>query len=97
MELYNLAWTPSVTSTAVSQDVKALIAGVATDIALGLANTVPSVQFTFTTDAAVEWWVVTYNVDKSKSVESAHATFTAADQSPLAPATGLAETFVSHS
>ena len=97
MELYNLTWTPSVSSTASTQDVKSLIAGVATDIVLGLANTVAAQQFSFQTGVAVEWWVVTYNADKSKSVESAHATFTAVDQTPLAPATGLAEAWVSHS
>lgn len=95
MEVYNLTWAPSVSSTASTQDVKALIAGVATDIALGLAKDVAAQQFTFVTDVAVEWWVVTNGV--GKPVESAHATFTATDQTPLVPATGLAEAWVSHS
>jgi hypothetical protein len=97
MEVYKLTWVPSTSSTASTQDVKALVAGVATDVVLGAANTVAEQQFTFSTGAVVEWWVVTYNADKAKTAESAHATFTASDESPLVASTGLASSWVSHS
>ena len=95
-EVYKLTWLQSVSSVANSQDVHALVNGAATVVVADLVMTVGEVDFTFPTDAAVEWWVTTLNADKSKTVDSIHHSFVAANEEPLLAATNLSAVWVGH-
>jgi hypothetical protein len=95
-ETYKLTWLQSTSSIANEQEVDAFINGVPTVIGTGLVMTVGSVSFDFDTNAQVEWFVKTFNADKSKHAESVHATFVATNEEPLAAATNLASNWFTH-
>lgn len=96
-ETYKLTWLQSTSSVANEQEVKAVIGGQPeVVIASGLVMTVGFIQFDFDTDVNVEWFVRTYNEDKSKIADSVHATFVATNEEPLAAATNLSSAWVAH-
>ena len=95
-ETYKLTWLQSTSSVANEQAVFAVSNGVSGIIASNLVMTVGSVLFDFDTDATVEWFVRTYNADKSKIADSVHATFVATNEEPLAAASNLASSWISH-
>lgn len=95
-ETYKLTWLQSTSSVANEQEITATINGTVTVVATGLVMTVGEVQFDFDTDANVEWFVTTYNADKSKKADSVHAIFVATNEEPLAAASNLASSWIAH-
>ena len=95
-EVYRLQWTQSPSTFLETQKVMARINGApAVQVGADLLANVNSIEFEFATNAAVEWYVVSIG-DNATTAESAHATFTAANQAGVLPATGLTQTFVRH-
>lgn len=93
-EVYKLTWSPSTSSIAVLQDVNGEVNGETVSIIKDVAITSGEVQTAFPTNAVVQWWVVTYNADKSKSIESGHTVFVAVEE--LVAATELKHAWVGH-
>jgi len=97
MERYRLSWVQSTSDFANSQDVQAVINGAsAVPISVGQTMTVNQVTYDFPTGATVEWWIETTDDTGTKTVASVHHTFTAQNEAPLEPATGLQATWVEH-
>ncbi len=95
-ETYKLSWLQSADDFANVQEVLATVNSLPVTIASAQAMSVSSVQFDFDTDAQVEWWVKTTDDTGSKTVDSAHDTFVAANLAPLKPATSLSHVYVGH-
>ena len=100
-ETYKLAWMQSTSTVADSQDLLALVSsGGASGIPLVIATNLGMTNFDFTydfdTDANVEWWVRTYNSDRSKIADSVHSLFKATNEEPLAAATNLSQVWIAH-
>lgn len=97
MERYRLFWTQATATTANSQDVIAVInSGSATPIATDKLMSTSEIISDFATGASVTWWVRTYNADKSKFSDSAHASFISTNEEPLNAATGLGNSWIAH-
>lgn len=95
-ETYKLTWLQSTSSVANEQEVLATVNGVAVVLATSLLMSNNELSYDFDTDASVDWFVRTYNGDKSKIADSVHAVFVAENQEPLAAATNLSSTWLAH-
>lgn len=95
-ETWQLPWTQSPDDFANSQDVVATINGSQTTLLAGALMNVSKVNYDFPTDAAVEWWVVTFHQNGTDSVASAHMVFTAVNKAQLQAAIPGAAVWVKH-
>ena len=97
MEQIRLFWTQSTATTANTQDVMVSVdSGAAAPVASDLLMSTSEFVAEFPTNAVISWFVRTFNEDKSDYLDSATDDFTANNQEPLTPATGLGHEWLGH-
>lgn len=95
-EVYRLKWLQSPSTFLETQKVYAIVnGGTETQVGTDLMANVDSVDYEFTTNAVVQWRVVSIG-DNGSTASSVTVTFTAANQAGILPATNLQQVFVRH-
>lgn len=96
MERYKLSWVPSISDFANEQVVKAIVNGAAVQELQRGPMSLFEKLIDVDTNATVEWWITTIDDTGTKTADSDHMIFTAANLGQLEPATGLGQTWMQH-